>query len=253
MALGRRRRTERAKLDATPPWSTERVRDTEPTTGPYDEADSPDDELERLDLGALRIPVLSGVEIRVDVNPDGQVLAATLSYGGSQAQVGAFAAPRTAGIWDDIRAEIRGVISRQGGSAQESTGRFGTELVGRVPVQGGHQSVRYVGVDGPRWFLRALFTGPAATDPARAGVLEDAIRNIVVTRGSLPMPVRDPLPLVLPREIAEQADAAAGAQPAPDGGDEVAAAAAESVEAEPVEEPEPARPGGRRRADRRRR
>jgi hypothetical protein len=280
MALGRRaRRSERAKLDATPPWSTEKVRDIEPTSGPYDEADSPDDELERLDLGALRIPVLAGVEVRVDVNPEGQVIAATLSHGGSEAQVGAFAAPRTAGIWDEIRAEIRRTITAQGGSTQERTGRFGTELSGRVPVQGGYQSVRFVGVDGPRWFLRALFTGAAATDPARAGVLEDAVRNIVVVRGSSPMPVRDPLPLALPREVAEQAELTRGAHAAPDDEDEqglppveeLEPVAEEPVAEEPVaeepvaeepvaEEPvaeerprAPARPAGRRRADRRRR
>jgi len=211
MALGRRtRRSERAKLDATPPWAAERVRDTEVTTGPYDILDAPDDELERLDLGALRIPVVAGVEVRVDVSPDGQVVAATLSYGGSEAQVGAFAAPRTSGIWPEIRSEIRGSIAAQGGTAQDREGRFGTELAGRVPVQGGFQAVRFVGVDGPRWFLRALFTGAAATDPARAAALEDAVRNIVVVRGDSPMPVRDPLPLTLPKEIAEQAVAARG-------------------------------------------
>ncbi len=266
MALGRRgRKSERAKLDATPPWATEKERDTDLTTGPYDELDSPEDELERLDLGALRIPVVAGVEVRVDVNPEGQVIAATLSYGGSEAQVGAFAAPRTAGIWDDIRAEIRGSITGQGGTVQEGKGRFGTELVGRVPVQGGYQSVRFVGVDGPRWFLRTLFTGQAATDPARASVLEDAVRNIVVVRGTSPMPVRDPLPLVLPREVAEQAEQSHGAhaapddpadpadfdeepEPAPDDA-EPAPAAAEP----PADDPAPPPPAGRRRADRRRR
>ena len=222
MALGRRaRKSERAKLDATPPWSTERERDTEVTTGPFDEHDAPDDELERLDLGALRIPVLPGVEVRVDVGPDQQVIAATLSYAGSEAQIGVFAAPRTAGIWDDVRKEIRGTISAQGGTAEESKGRFGRELLGRVPVQGGFQGVRFVGVDGPRWFLRGLFTGAAATDPAKASVLEDAVRNIVVVRGTSPMPVRDPLPLALPREVAEQAEAAHGAHAAePDPEDE---------------------------------
>jgi hypothetical protein len=242
MALGRRaRKSERAKLDATPPWSTDRERDTELTTGPYDVADSPDDDLERLDLGALRIPVVSGVEVRVDVDPEGKVVAATLSYGGSEAQVGAFAAPRTAGIWDEIRAEIRGSISTQGGTAQEGKGRFGTELIGRVPVQGGYQSVRFVGVDGPRWFLRALFTGVAATDPALAGVLEDAVRNIVVVRGSSPMPVRDPLPLVLPKEVAEQVEQSGGAHAAPD---EVDIPSPEPIEEEPAQ---PRRPSGRRR------
>lgn len=237
MALGRRRvhKSERAKIDATPPWSTERERDTEPTTGPFDEADAPDDELERLDLGALRIPVIAGVEVRVDVGPDQQVIAATLSYGGSEAQIGVFAAPRTAGIWDEIRKEIRGSIGQQGGTAEDGKGRFGKELTGRVPVQGGFQGVRFIGVDGPRWFLRGLFTGAAATDPAKASVLEDAVRNIVVVRGSSPMPVRDPLPLTLPKEIAEQAEDARGAHAAPEPD-------------EPAEDDTPAAPpSGRRR------
>lgn len=255
MALGRRtRRSERAKIDATPPWSTERERDTDVTTGPYDEGDAPADKLERLDLGALRIPVVAGVEVRVDVNPEGQVVAATLSYGGSEAQIGAFAAPRTAGIWDEIRKEIKGSISAQGGTSQEAKGPFGKELTGRIPVQGGFQSVRFAGVDGPRWFLRALFTGPAATDPARAAALEDALRNVVVVRGTLPMPVRDPLPLTLPAEIQQQAEKV-GAHAAPDDDEELdedVAAPVDAVEAD--EQPGAGRPQtGRRRADRRRR
>ena len=246
MALGRRaRKSERAKLDATPPWATEKVRDTEPTTGPYDELDAPEDELERLDLGALRIPVIGGVEVRVDVGPDGQVIAATLSYGGSEAQIGVFAAPRTAGIWSEVRKEITASITQQGGTAQEAKGRFGTELTGRIPVQGGYQNVRFIGVDGPRWFLRGLFSGPAAADPAKAAVLEDAVRNIVVARGTSPMPVRDPLPLTLPAEVTEQAEQSQGAHAARD---------EEPPEDEPAEdlgpteeEAVPARPTHRRR------
>ena len=239
MALGRKRahKSERAKIDATPPWSTERERDTDVTTGPFDESDAPEDELERLDLGALRVPVIPGVEVRVDVGPDQQVIAATLSYGGSEAQLGVFAAPRTAGIWDEVRKEIRGSITQQGGTAEDSRGRFGKELLGRVPVQGGFQAVRFVGVDGPRWFLRGLFTGAAATDPAKASVLEDAVRNVVVVRGTGPMPVRDPLPLTLPKEVAEQAEAARGAHAAPDDDEDDAAAT----------EPETPAPSGRRR------
>jgi hypothetical protein len=245
----RARRSERAKIDATPPWSTERERDTEATTGPWDEADAPDDGVERLDLGALRIPVVAGVEVRVDVDPDGQVVAATLSYGGSEAQVGAFAAPRTAGIWDEIRKEIKASISAQGGTAQERKGGFGTELSGRVPVQGGFQSVRFVGVDGPRWFLRALFSGNAATDPARAAQLEDALRNVVVVRGTLPMPVRDPLPLTLPKEVAEQAERV-GAHRAPDDAEDAEALDADGQGGEDLDDagdadapqPESARP-----------
>jgi hypothetical protein len=205
MARGRARRSERAKLDATPPWDEREKEEVPPTTGPWDEADAPEDDIERLDLGALLIPTLPGVEIRVDVSPEGQVAAATLSYGGSEMQIGVFAAPRTAGIWDEVRKEIRGSIASQGGTGQDERGRFGMELTARVPAQGGYQTVRFVGVDGPRWFLRALFTGQGATDPARAAALEDALRNIVVVRGPDPMPVRDPLPLRLPKDVAEQA------------------------------------------------
>lgn len=261
MALGRRpRRSERAKIDATPPWATERERDTDVTEGPYDELDAPDDGQERLDLGALRIPVVPEVEVRVDVNPDGQVVAATMSHHGSDAQVGVFAAPRTAGIWAEIRKEIRTSISSQGGSAEERKGRFGSELTGQVPVPGGgYQSVRFVGVDGPRWFLRALFTGPAATDAARAAQLEDVLRDVVVVRGTSPMPVRDPLPLALPAEVAEQAERIGAHRAAGDAGDpaDVSDPLDDEDEVdEPADEPveeAPAPQTGRRRADRRRR
>jgi hypothetical protein len=242
MALGRRRRrSERQKIDATPPWSTDRERDTDVTTGPYDEQDAPDDGLERLDLGALRIPVIRGVEVRVDVGPDGQVIAATLSYGGSEAQVGVFAAPRTAGIWDDVRTEIRDSITQQGGTAQDGSGRFGVELTGRIPVQGGFQNVRFIGVDGPRWFLRGLFSGQAAADPAKAAVLEDTVRNIVVVRGASPMPVRDPLPLTLPAEVKEQAEQASGAHAAPDEEEEPADLGPREEDAVPAARPTPRR------------
>jgi hypothetical protein len=209
MALGRGRRgrrSERAKLDATPPWDEREREAVDPTTGPWDEGDLPeDDALERLDLGALRIPVVSGVEVRVDVSPEGQVGAATLSHGNSELQVGVFAAPRTAGIWDDVRKEIRGSIASQGGTASDERGPFGMELTARVPAQGGYQTVRFVGVDGPRWFLRGMFTGAGATDRVRSAALEEAFGQIVVIRGTDPMPVRDPLPLRLPRDVAEQA------------------------------------------------
>jgi Protein of unknown function (DUF3710) len=251
MALGRGRRgrrSERAKLDATPPWDEREREEAEPTTGPWDEADLPaDDSLERLDLGALRIAVVSGVEVRVDVGPDGQVGAATLSQGNSELQVGVFAAPRTAGIWDAVRKEIRGSIASQGGTATDERGTFGMELTARVPAQGGYQTVRFVGVDGPRWFLRGMFTGAGATDRTRSAALEEAFGQIVVIRGPDPMPVRDPLPLRLPRDVAEQAAKETGiAGLAPSAG-------ADADAVTPAERDGVARKPASRRPDRRRR
>ena len=65
----------------------------------------------------------------------------------------------------------------------------------------GMQLVRFAGVDGPRWFLRGLFTGPAAaTGDEEASLLEDVFRGVVVVRGERPQPPRDLLELSLPPE-----------------------------------------------------
>jgi hypothetical protein len=209
MALRRReKRTEQSKLDATPPWEPKRVVHSDPTTGPYDLTDAPIDDLERLDLGALRIPVETGLEVRVEVNEDSQVAGVTLVNEHGQMQLGLFAAPRSEGIWDDIRTEIKASISSQGGTVQEADGDFGIELVGKLPAPGGFTPVRFVGTDGPRWFLRAMLAGAPAVDEAAAIDFLSAYRNTVVVRGNEPLPVRDPVPLQLPRDAAEQLAAA---------------------------------------------
>jgi hypothetical protein len=203
---GRRRqkRTDRSKLDATPPWET-RVRDEpDPTTGPYDERDAPDDDLPRIDLGALRVPVSDGYDVRLDLNEAQQVISATLAAADGTMQIGVFAAPRNEGIWDEVRGEIAATLNAQRrGSASEADGPFGTELRAELPADGGKGTVpaRFVGVDGPRWFLRGLLAGPAATDPVKAKPFEEALRRCVVVRGTDPLPVREPVPLQLPADL----------------------------------------------------
>ena len=230
MPIGRRRnRIERSLRErGVPPEPQHRERDVPPTSGPWDEADVPEDGLPRVDLGALRIPATAGLELRVDVDPQQQVIGATLRLGESTMQVAAFAAPRAGGIWDDVRAELARSASGQGGSLREVPGPFGVELAGTVqiaaPQQGGkpgRRAARFVGVDGPRWFLRGMISGPAAESPEAAVTLEDAFRAIVVVRGTQPMPVRDQLPLTLPPQAAEQIarqQAAAGRDTPPPGG-----------------------------------
>jgi hypothetical protein len=171
--------------------------------GPFDVDDLPKDDLTpRLDLGSLQVPVPEGIEVRVDVQDD-VIVAATLVDGRNELQVHAFAAPRSSGLWADVRDEIGESLRGSGGSAEESTGPFGPELRARVPVEGGApQPARFVGVDGPRWFLRGLFTGPAATDPTQASRLEQAFRGVAVSRGGEAMAPRDMLPLRLPRDEA---------------------------------------------------
>ncbi|MCW2494621.1 DUF3710 domain-containing protein [Jatrophihabitans sp.] len=202
MALrGKNKRTERSKLDATPPWD-DRVREPVPeTTGPYDELDAPDDDVQRADLGALRVPVGAGLDLRLEVNEQQQVIAVTLAANDGSMQLGVYAAPRTEGIWDDVRAEIAESMKEQKGVPKErADGAFGVELTGTVPGDGGRLPARFIGIDGPRWFLRAMLVG-APADPARAARYEDLLRNVVVVRGAEPLPVRDPVPLRLPKEV----------------------------------------------------
>jgi hypothetical protein len=197
------KRTERSKLDATPPWET-RIRDEPPPTeGPYDERDAPDDDIARVDLGALRVPVGPGIDVRLEMNEAEQIIAVTLAAPDGHMQLGVFAAPRNEGIWDEVRAEIATSMRSDRGVPKEvPDAGFGTELVGKLAGEGGGQvPVRFIGVDGPRWFLRAMLVGAAATDKAKAARFEKALRQVIVVRGTEPLPVREAVPLQLPKEL----------------------------------------------------
>src|SRR4051812_33778162 len=154
------------------------------------------------------------MELRLEVDEaTGAVNGVAVLLGGSAVLLHAYAAPRSEGIWDEVRAEIGAGVTRQGGTADEVPGPFGRELLVRVPVRTadgrtGHQTQRFVGVDGPRWFLRAVFQGPAAHDEAVAAELESVVREVVVVRGGEAMAPRELLPLRLP----EAAEAAATAE-----------------------------------------
>ena len=175
-------------------------------SGPYDAADVDldADADDRVDLGALVVPVRPDFELRLQVDePSGQVASVLLVTADSGLELRPFAAPRSAGIWDEVRREIAAEAARRGGTASQQEGEFGTELVVLLPVSGpdgrsGTQPSRMVGVDGPRWLLRGTFMGRAAVEPSPDGVLERVFREVVVVRGSGPMAPRDPLPLSLP-------------------------------------------------------
>jgi hypothetical protein len=171
--------------------------------GPWDAAE-PFPPRERVDLGSLQVPMGPEHEIQL-VMADQHGAWVTIRHGESEMQVQAFAAARRGALWDDVRAEIAKEVGEAGGDSQDSQGSFGTELMARVPTEPGQPAsgmrlVRFVGVDGPRWFLRGLFTGPAADGGEPAGLLEEIFRDVVVVRGEHPVPPRDILELRLPPE-----------------------------------------------------
>ncbi|TBL29001.1 DUF3710 domain-containing protein, partial [Verrucosispora sp. SN26_14.1] len=185
-----------------------------PARGPYDVSEAPDG-VQRLDLGSLQIPAVPEVEVRVQADPQGVIQQVVLVHGPSALQLGVFAAPRSEGIWDEVREEIRKSLFSDGAAAQEVVGEYGTELHARVRTEDGLTDLRFVGVDGPRWMVRAVYQGAAATDPDAAGPLADCLNGLVVDRGQEAKPVREPLPLRLPREASDQVEADAEVAPAP--------------------------------------
>jgi hypothetical protein len=182
-----------------------------PDRGPYDARFAPRG-VQRLDFGSLQIPAVEGVEVRVQANPEGAVDVIVLVDGESALQLGVFAAPRTQGIWNEVRDEIGLAMAADGVKPRELAGPYGIELTADVNTPEGPAVVRFVGVDGPRWMLRALYQGPAAADPDYHGVLAVCLEGLVVIRDEEARPPREPLPLRLPKEMAEQAQAQAEAE-----------------------------------------
>jgi hypothetical protein len=172
--------------------------------GPYDVSQVPPSGVERLDLGSLKIPRVDGVEIRMQATPEGDASDVVLVSGDSALQVGAFAAPRTEGIWQEVRDELKTSIVSEGGTVEESRGRFGVELRARVRTPNGPTALRFVGIDGPRWFVRGLYQGRAATDTSAGSALDECLNGLVVERDKEARPVREPLPLRLPQQLAEE-------------------------------------------------
>ncbi|TFB57629.1 DUF3710 domain-containing protein [Cryobacterium sp. TMT1-62] len=182
------------------------------TEGPLDEAEA-NPVRPYVDLGGVKILPREGLHLRLEIEEGSKrVVAIGLDYAGSTLQVQPFAAPRSSGLWNEIRAQIADQIGKQGGTTTLREGPFGPELVAEIPVAAGQGSdgtsrlARFIGVDGPRWFLRGVIAGEGAINTDAATEIENLFRSIVVVRGSAPMPPRDLIPLRMPATPATAAE-----------------------------------------------
>ena len=164
--------------------------------GPWDSTDSeaPDTD-EYLDIGALMLPFLEGSELRLKANSQtGDVLGATITYKSSSLELEPFAAPKSLGLWDEVRADLL----KANPSCKEVDGVFGKELTLPVKVKDKNLLTRVVGIDGPRWMLRGIFSGPAAKGGKEKDVLDGYLADLVVVRGDEPLAPRDLVPMHAP-------------------------------------------------------
>jgi hypothetical protein len=183
---------------------TEDARDLSDAADDTADADSVDsDGVTRLDFGAVRVPAVDGMQVRAEIDDDEQVVAVSVMLDDTVLQLQAFAAPKSENLWDEVRQEIAEGIRGNQGKAREADGPFGRELHAEVVVtdESGktlRQPARFIGIDGPRWFLRGVITGAGANEQPKAEAVEQVFAGVQVERGDHAAAPRAPLPLSLP-------------------------------------------------------
>lgn len=199
--------------------------------GPWDVSEVDDlediDSAQRIDLGSLIITGVPGSELRLQVAEDTKEIVSAMlvieskvpapagKAGSTQTvssalELGAYAAPRSGGLWAELREEISEAATAEGGSASLRQGPFGVELYRFIPVttpegEQGYQPSRMWVAEGPRWLLRGIVYGQAAVEedvqsPVVADVLT-AFRQVIVRRGEEAMAPGDLLPLSMPSAV----------------------------------------------------
>lgn len=173
--------------------------------GPWDASEkSAGDDPSYVDLGPLLIRGQVGFTLQLPTEEGSDAIGSVVLVAEDSAlELRAFAATRSGGLWDEVRADLVAEVERLGGQCEEVAGHYGPELHVRVPVdlpdgEGAFQPSRIVGIEGPRWLLRATFLGSAGLNPSDDGLLMDALRDVIVVRGQEARIPREALLLTLP-------------------------------------------------------
>ena len=153
-----------------------------------------------VDFGAISLPIHEYVTPKLEVEEaSSRIVALTVEHQGSSLQLQAFSAPGSEGIWHEIRGDLDRSIQAQGGKTEVVVGPLGPELNAQIPTKdGGSRLAKFIGVDGPKWFLRGVISGLALGDPLAMTYMIDIFRSVVVVRGVAPMPPKELLQLNAP-------------------------------------------------------
>jgi len=173
--------------------------------GPYD-VDEPDAERIRggLDFGSLRVPMPARAQLQIEHGSGELLRAVHVLVPSGRVSLSALAAPRSTPLWRNLADEIAESLANDGARVWAEWGVWGREV---LAASKGALS-RFIGVDGPRWMLYGVATGPADGAESLADTLRQMIRGTVVTRGPDPLPVKTVLPLRLPEHLEERVERA---------------------------------------------
>jgi hypothetical protein len=167
-------------------------------TGPHD-SNEVTSTLGYLSFGSILMPTIEGVSVRAEVDEaTNAIVAVSFEHQGSVLQVSVFSAAKSEELWPEIYQQLLETVISSGGSAVETVGGLGKQLDAVLLTNGVKREVRFIGFDGPRWFLRGAISGLALTDANAALNMEDIFRSLVIDRGNSPLPPREPLPLKVP-------------------------------------------------------
>lgn len=207
----------RRKADDVEPEVVDDV-SPEPGTGPWDAADMASLE-GYLDFGSLLVPVVNDVELRLNIDEaSGRVLSLAWLTEEAGLEVSVFAAPRTPGVWDDLRPELVADATQRGGTVDHADGPYGAEVICSLPVQmpdgtGAIQATRIFACQGDRWLLRGALMGRPVTESEAAAPWYALFGALIVRRGAGAMPVGEALELRLPPEAQVGPGPEAGGEP----------------------------------------
>lgn len=204
-----------------------------PADGPYD-GDDPDldtgEDGDRVDFGAVRVPVPDRGTVTVEPTANGRMQAVHIALPEGRLSVSALAAPKSSVLWPELAKEIATSLRDGGARVRSFTGAWGREL---HATTGSATSV-FIGVDGPRWMLYGVAAGPTADAVALDAELRRMLCRTVVVRGRSPYPVRTVLPLVAPDDLVPEQLTDPSADSAPTEVRLVGRAAAPAVTPEPA-------------------
>jgi hypothetical protein len=172
------------------------------SAGPYDSEDPVVESLGRsgrVDFGSLRIPMPGRAQLQVERGKGDLLRAVHVLVPAGRVSLSALAAPRSKPLWRGLAGEIADSLGNDGARVRTEWGEWGRE----VEASSNGAVSRFIGVDGPRWMLYGVATGPAEDADELADVLRDMMRGSVVHRGADPLPVKTVLPLRLPEHLEE--------------------------------------------------
>lgn len=180
------------------------------TQGPLDFS-SDVDTGSMLDLGAIFLPNIPGLEVHLDLDPrSGKGKSVSLHLNMTIAEVQVFAAAVTDDLWAEMRDAIVSGLREQKVDCTVEMGRFGTEVHAVMPTvdldgNAQVQPVRFVGARGSRWLVRAVISGDGALPSSQLNAnsgpdIDEVISKLVINRGEEPLPPGERLELRSPAE-----------------------------------------------------